>query len=47
MQVYVMYLKWQKQLKQWKVYTVVGSIVVVGVLTYSALLHCMSDLKAA
>ena len=45
MLVYDMYITWLKQFKLWKVPTVVGSIVVVGVLTHCALLHSMCDLK--
>ena len=41
------YIMWPKQFKVWKVPTVVGSIVVVGVLTSYALLYLMCDLKAA
>ena len=40
------YITWLKQLKQWKLPTVFGSIVEVSVLT-CALLHCMCDLKDA
>ena len=36
---------WLMQFKLWKVPTLVGSIMVVGVLTRSALLHSMCDLK--
>ena len=36
-----------KQFKSWKVSAVVGSIIVVGVLTYCTLLHFESDLKDA
>ena len=35
-----------KQFKLWEVPDVVGSIVVVGVLTHTVLLHSMSDLRA-
>ena len=40
------YLIWLKQFKLLKVLTLVGSIVVVGVLTHCALLYSMCDLKA-
>ena len=41
-----MYIKQPKQLKLWKVVTVVGSIVINCVLTCCTLLHFMWDLKA-
>ena len=37
---------WPKQSKVWKVLVMVDSIVVAGVLTCWALLHCVCDLKA-
>ena len=41
------YISWPKQFKLWKVLTMVGSILVVGMLTCCALLHSMCELKAA
>ena len=40
------HITWSKQFNQWNIPTVVGSIVVVGVLTHSALLHSVCDSKA-
>ena len=38
---------WPKQFKLWQLPTVVGSIVLLGVLTHCILLHSMCDLKPA
>ena len=41
------YIMWPKQSKLWKVLSMVGSIVVVGVLTYWVLFSTVCELKAA
>ena len=41
------YITWPKQFKPWKIFDVVGSIVVVGALTLCTLLRSISDLKAS
>ena len=46
MHYFVMYIPWPKQFKPWKVPTVVGSIVVVGVFTCCTLLHSLCALEA-
>ena len=46
MLVCITYVLWPNQLKPWEVPAVIGSIVVVDVLTCCALLHFVCDLKA-
>ena len=41
------YIIWPKKFKPWKIPVIVGSIMVVGVLTSCALLYSAGDLKAA
>ena len=45
--VYGLHIMWPKQLKALNVSTLVGSFVVVGAVTCSALLHTVYDVKAA
>ena len=41
------YIMWSKQIRQWNVPTLVGSIMVVCALTGCAFLYFVSDLKVA